>query len=468
MSFRKYSCLSAAFLFALCSSTSPINAQRSCGQEVLFKNLRADNPAQYQKMKDSYQADLEDISVMESGTAQFKTAAASPIPVVFHFVLTTPQYNALGNDTGIKRRVASQLRVLNQDFNRGNADSTAIPAAFKSRYGNPAIKFARAGGVKNSYAIAGGIEVKLLASTTTFSADDMCAAAKNPTTGLAAWDPDKYLNVWIVKITNSGAGAILGVTTPPYLVGYTVGGHLITANEKGIAMSYGAFGARDYPIQYFTANADRGRTFTHEMGHYFELIHIWGDDDNSDTVTRCTTYSGGFDDDMVGDTPPQGKRTYCDFPNHASNNCPTFPLLDKCSPNSPGVMYMNYMDYVTDTAMHMFSVGQATRMNYYLTQESSSLTQHPELLGVDDAKAEMGEVALAPNPSNGLVRLNLERAEGFKGAVVVNMMGQTIKNIIAVPGVKSYNFDLSNAPRGIYLVQCHYDGGTVTQKLVLE
>jgi hypothetical protein len=478
MSFRTYYRHGAALLFALGGLSSSVHAQKVCGQELIIRNLKTQSPEQYQKIQNKYLEDMDAIALVESGQVQARTNATTPIPVVFHFVITGSQHSTLGRDSGIMRRVVSQLKVLNQDFNRQNPDSTAIPAPFKSRYGNPQIKFARAGARKypgydaslpnNAYSIAAGVEVKILSNATTFNADDMGAAAKDPTTGLAAWDPTKYLNIWIVRITSSGAGSILGVTTPPYLNGFNVGGHTVTPNDYGVVMSYGAFGKREFPLQYFFGDADRGRTFTHEIGHFFELIHIWGDDDNADTVTRCSILPGGYDDDLINDTPPQGKRTYCDFPNHLSTNCPTFPLLDKCSPVSPGVMFMNYMDYVVDSAMHMFTVNQATRMNFYLGTESVGLTQHPELLGVDDAKPELGNIAILPNPSSGSVQLDLEQTDGFRGAVVMNMMGQTIKNIIAVPGVKTYNFDLSSAPRGIYLVQCRYDGGTITQKLVLE
>ena len=81
---------------------------------------------------------------------------------------------------------------------------------------------------------------------------------------------------------------------------------------------------------------DKGRTTTHEVGHYLNLRHIWGDG-------RCNR------DDFVSDTPTS------DAPNYG---CPSFPTTNCRSTD----MTMNYMDYTNDACMNMFSVGQKTRM----------------------------------------------------------------------------------------------------------
>ena len=94
-----------------------------------------------------------------------------------------------------------------------------------------------------------------------------------------------------------------------------------------------------------------GRTVTHEVGHWLNLDHVWGN-------------GGCGSDDQVEDTPVQ---------DDASSGCPTFPLTDNCTSSGSGVMFMNYMDYVDDNCMNMFSQGQATRMMAAINASRSGL-----------------------------------------------------------------------------------------------
>jgi Pregnancy-associated plasma protein-A len=94
-----------------------------------------------------------------------------------------------------------------------------------------------------------------------------------------------------------------------------------------------------------------GRTATHEIGHWLNLRHIWGDDG-----TGCTG------DDFVADTPNAGGPNY---------GTPAFPHIS-CSNGPNGDMFMNYMDYVDDAAMFMFTQGQVDRMQAALDGPRSS------------------------------------------------------------------------------------------------
>jgi hypothetical protein len=102
---------------------------------------------------------------------------------------------------------------------------------------------------------------------------------------------------------------------------------------------YSAFGSRSKcPSGTYISSYDLGRSATHEVGHWMNLRHIWGDDGGS-----C---SGS---DLVDDTPNQASENY---------GCPSFPHVS-CS--NSGDMSMNYMDYTDDACMYMFSKGQQTR-----------------------------------------------------------------------------------------------------------
>src|ERR1043165_2806785 len=110
-------------------------AQRACGEGYLFNKLNAEDPATMQRLREQHDQMIAD-ALSASQNKNAKAAATSPIPVVFHFVLKTVQYNQIGGDTGIKRRVNSQLAALNKDYGGTNPDQSKIPSPFKSLFGN--------------------------------------------------------------------------------------------------------------------------------------------------------------------------------------------------------------------------------------------------------------------------------------------------------------------------------------------
>jgi hypothetical protein len=118
-------------------------------------------------------------------------------------------------------------------------------------------------------------------------------------------------------------------------------------SSDGVVINFQAFGTMG------TAQApfNKGRTATHEVGHYFNLRHIWGD------TPDC---SGS---DMVADTPN------CAGPNFGT---PTFPVIT-CGNGPNGDMFVNYMDYTDDAAMFMLTTQQAVRMRATLDTSRSGL-----------------------------------------------------------------------------------------------
>lgn len=248
-------------------------------------------------------------------TAQRSATTAITIPVVVHVVYKTAQQNI--SDA----QVLSQIEVLNQDFNRQNADTANTPAPWKSIAGNAGVTFCMAqvdplGNPTN------GIE-RRQTTVNSFSLNDNIKAYS--TGGLDAWDPSQYFNIWV--------GALSGG-----LLGYAEFPTASLSNTYGVVIGYDCFGTIGTAASPF----DGGRTATHEIGHCFNLFHIWGDDGSA-----C---SGS---DQVSDTPNQGAENY---------GCPSYPHTDACATSSPGVMYMNYMDYTDDGCMNLFTQGQVTRM----------------------------------------------------------------------------------------------------------
>ncbi|HSI89568.1 MAG TPA: zinc metalloprotease, partial [Adhaeribacter sp.] len=239
------------------------------------------------------------------------------IPVVFHVVYNAPQENI--SDV----QLLSQLAVLNEDFNRKNADASQTPDAFKPLAGNPQLVFCLAALDPNGLPTTGITRTNT--SRTNFAHTET-AMKFDSEGGKSAWNPELYLNIWVVNL----AGNFLGFAQFP-------GGPAAT---DGIVLMYRSTGRA--PANPFPGNYNRGRTATHEVGHWLGLRHIWGEDE-----TSCT------DSDLVEDTPNQ---------KGPSSGCPIFPKISDCNPTPPGEMFMNFMDYTNDACMNLFTHGQAARM----------------------------------------------------------------------------------------------------------
>ncbi|MEU1256465.1 zinc metalloprotease [Streptomyces chartreusis] len=248
------------------------------------------------------------------------------VPVVVHVVHNTPEQNI--DDAQIN----SQIDVLNQDFRAGNADVNQVPPVWRDLVADARLQFhlARTDPLGRT---TDGI-TRTQTSVTAWDTDDLVKFSLSG--GRDAWPADVYLNVWVCRLR----GGLLGYAQFP-------GG---AASTDGVVITHSAFGTRG------TASApfDGGRTAVHEIGHWLNLRHIWGDDDE-----------GCSGSDFVADTPNQAG------PNLGS---PTFPTAT-CGNAPNGDMFMNYMDYTDDAAMFMFTKGQAARMDATLDNARLTLTR---------------------------------------------------------------------------------------------
>jgi hypothetical protein len=242
-------------------------------------------------------------------TAQVRTVIT--IPVVIHVVYKTAAQNI--SDAQIN----NQIETLNRDFRRTNLDAGNTPAAFKPLAADVEINFVLAKQDPNGNPTTG--IVRKQTTTTIYSNDNMMSSA---TGGSDIWDSKKYLNIYVCNIVDN-----LGYAYYPGA----------PADIDAAVILYKAFGS----IGTAEAPYHLGRTATHEVGHWLNLIHIWGDDKGA-----CNG------SDEVADTPNQGGE---------NTGCPTFPKFS-CSNGANGDMFMNYMDYCDDACMNMFSTGQKMRM----------------------------------------------------------------------------------------------------------
>lgn len=424
-------------------------AQRQCGAEMIKDNLINRDPANAAKLihrSVQIKAQTEAYTTTYEG-AKLKTTSGVTIPVVFHIILTSAQQTQIGGTTGIIQRLQSQLNVLNEDFEKRNTDTNLIPTAFKPLAANTQIQYGLAHRKPDGTSTPGYQIITTTTNTFVFPAINAKTTSQG---GADAWDPNRYLNIWVLNL----GGALLGFTVPRSLVGMGY-----SFQELGVVLNFGAFGKRSSQLQYFLSGYDRGRTLTHEVGHYFELEHTWGDDNGQCPAT------GGIDDG-IADTPPQASE---------STGNPVYPKLDACSPNSPGVMFMNYMDYSNDASLYMFTTGQSNRMNSMLVPTGSQdheLTTHPELLDwpttVNGVNAERS-IEIYPNPSNGIFTITTSSSAALKQIDVLNIVGSNVYSISTNnAGFLNYNVDLTGMSKGVYMVRCTFATGTITRKIVLQ
>jgi hypothetical protein len=212
------------------------------------------------------------------------------IPVYVHIIY--PNSNTISS-----AQVTSQINVLNADFRNTNVSQLPSGTAFANDATDAGFHFTLAGTFRHDDGNA------------SWGTNNSVKAAYPPIT------PATHLNIWVCNI----GGGILGYAQFP-------GGN---SSTDGVVLGGDYFGETSgvYGL---------GRTATHEVGHYFNLRHIWGDG-------RCRQ------DDFVTDTPSSDGANYA---------CPSYPTVNCKSAD----MTMNYMDYVYDSCMYMFTDGQRNRM----------------------------------------------------------------------------------------------------------
>jgi len=262
---------------------------------------------------------------LQTGEAQRAMRRLIKIPVVVHVLYRRDVENIS------KRQINTQIAVLNRDFRARNPDRSDVPDPWKSLVTDAKVEFQLATKGPRGRPSDGITRTKT--DRESFGADD--SMKKKSEGGVAAWPADRYLNIWVC---NLGDG-LLGYAQFP-------GG---PARTDGVVILHSAFGTTGTVQKPF----DLGRTTTHEVGHWLNLRHIWGD------TMGCT---GG---DRVADTPNAAG------PNYGK---PNFPHIT-CNNGPNGDMFVNYMDYVDDASMFMFSAGQVGRMNATLAGPRKKLAR---------------------------------------------------------------------------------------------
>lgn len=347
------------------------------------------------------------------------------IPVVVHIVYNTSQENI--SDA----QVQSQIDVLNRDYRKQNPDTGRIPSYYAPLATDCGFQFVLAN-LDTSGNPTTGI-IRKHTNATGFAVNDDIKFAE--TGGDAAWDRDRYLNIWIGNLT----GGILGYSSVPGC----------PKERDGVTLQYTAFGTMG------TASApfNLGRTATHEIGHWLNMIHVWGD-------APCG-------DDEVADTPPQQAATY----GNPSG------IVVSCGNGPYGNMYMNYMDFTDDIGMHMFTIGQRNRMRtlfaeggfrYALLSSTGASgiavntgSKNPSSAGVYAG----GIRSVYPNPAVSAIMVTMNDASLIGSLLeIYNQVGQPV--IAARITGLNMQLNVSSLTGGVYFVRVNDGKQNISYKLV--
>lgn len=407
------------------TATTPIHR---CGTVHYTEVQKANNPG----LAEIMEQDEIDLTNYIKANQNTDSKVIITIPVVVHVI-----YNSAVPSQNISTaQIISQINVLNKDFRRLNSDSSSTPAPWKSLAADCQIEFCLARQDPNGNPTLGITRTQTTKSTFDISSNECKFTAQG---GKDAWDRNKYLNLWVVPdINDNGESGILGYAQFP-------GG---SATTDGVVIGYEYFGTNgtaSYPY-------NKGRTTTHEVGHFFNLRHIWGDDGNA-----C------WGDDQVGDTPNQASENY---------DAPTYPLTDACATASPGVMFMNYMDYTDDRAMNIFTVGQRTRMlgvlNTNATRTGLKTSTGCVVVGIEEPTKNIN-FTIFPNPATESINLH------FDSELLVENLSLEIYNSLGALVFKqdfgNQNFihqsiDLHQFNDGVYFVKIASNNSIETKTFI--
>lgn len=404
-----------AILLLMLPGTFKAQADDRCGVNAHRQELYRSNPGLIRK-----QMELEKWTaqwIAENG-ASLSPRSVITIPVVVHIVWNqTPQ-----NITD--EQVFSQIEVLNQDFQASNTEVPGIPAIFKNLVANVEIEFCLASLDPNGNPTSG--------ITRTFTDNPVgiggtTAIHYTSMGGRNAWDTERYLNIWVAKFAGSvGGTASFPGEGPP--------------EEDGLEIDYRQFGKTGLSPPYHL-----GRTATHEMGHYFNLEHLWGPH-----INDCCG------NDFVDDTPPSCE-TYL-------QKCPIAPAITCTSPD----MFMNYMFYTDDACMGMFTLGQKMRMLATLNGPRSGLLGSIgcQTVAVNEPK-EKAEITIFQNPAVDQFSFILKSSKPFGwNAVLFDSFGKAQIRDSIIPGSLK-EMDVSQLASGVYWLQLENEGNVLTKKIVV-
>ncbi|MDZ4822725.1 MAG: zinc-dependent metalloprotease [Flavobacteriales bacterium] len=364
---------------------------------------------------------VEPITLLHHSSVSNRSAETIQIPVVFHVLWHTNAENVSNEE------IFLQLEILNDHMRREHDDTTATPDAWQNTAAGIDVEFCLAAIDPDGNTTTGieRRETDIEEWYTPFSFWDNDDVKHYNMGGLNAWDSEHYLNVWVCRLMDSG-----GYATPPLNSELSDDG--IVVNNELIG-TWGFF--------------SEGLTLVHEVGHWLCLKHTWGDDAGECTGT-----------DYIADTPNQSGPQF---------NCPEFPTTDLCSPISPGVMFMNYMDYTLDECKNIFTQEQCEAMMDCLVElRTGIVTSNGCSDNVFVQEKNHPVFSVHPNPARETIEIEMNANDLPVEFSVCDLMGHRLISFEA----SSVNalFDISALNPGVYIISAIFREGTAVRNIVVE
>lgn len=324
----------SVLLVLLLTTVNVLKAQQEWCATATIAQRKAQSDSAYASRLSNFVSLLQDYD--RNGQRDVAANDLVYIPVVFHIVHNG---DALGSGENISEvQILSQLDALNRDFNYLDPDIVNVPEPFRDLVADCKIQFCLAKFDPSGNPTTGIVRHQFAQAT--WNSDSLIDNVLKPAT---IWDNKRYLNIWSVRMggTLQSQGVLAYATFPGFA----------PDDEDGVVARYNTIGTTGGA---FMNGYEKGKTVSHEIGHWLGLLHTWG-------------FGAGCGDqgDFISDTPDQDDLNF---------GCPDFPHFS-CSGQPNGDMFMNYMDYTYDGCRNLFTLGQAERMRGVLDNQRALIKQ---------------------------------------------------------------------------------------------
>ena len=378
------------------------------------------------------------------------------VPIVIHVVHRSNHSN-IGSGTNISNaQIEDGLRILNEDYSKTNPEFPNPPRnTFVQYAGNTQLQFCLATEDENGNPTTG--ITRTSTTETNFDVDGNDEMKRAITGGKDGWDPDKYLNIWICDIVNSGGGQILGYSYLPGSVGWSMW-------KDGVVVDYRYFGTIGV-----SAGGNDGRTPTHEIGHYLGLLHTFCQETDASGNPICCDNDDSNWGGYVDDTPATKDIYYGTVTSSTNNN--TCNDLSYSNAFNTDVLDMdeNFMSYASTT--WMFTIEQVAVMNGTLNGYRSGLKNSTipmnctGTVGIENL-IDNNQIKIYPNPTKGRILVQNLVNTRTKNIIVRNILGEIVYTQLS-DGNITISIDLSILENGIYFIEISTDKGIRLEKVIL-
>lgn len=412
-----------------------------CGNELFTEMVET----QYPDLAESINRTFDKAKILQAGPRTTLT-----IPVVVHVVWNLPEEN-LSDEL-----IEAQIQVLNDDFNRMNADTGNLRSMFEWVAGSADIQFDL-------------VATERINTSTLFNIDilsgNLIPEVKHTLQGGSdGWNTENYLNIWVcniqpLKIGPIVVGQILGFAFPPAdLDNWPAGSNAPNADEDGVVIDYRVFGPDNpNPVEIPGGTSNlvvKGRTPTHEVAHYLGLRHIWGDG-GTFGPNDCMQSDG------VNDTPFADSESAfdCDITKNTCTGIDSFYGLDMPD------LIENYMDYASEDCMNMFTNGQVEIMRNVLMGPRTGLLETTSLkLPICTASGW----TVSPNPAGDLFTIRFHDTKHANATIrMIDAFGHIVYTGTLSSGTSLLDIPLTNIPSGLYSILLDGINKKEVQRLVV-